>query len=304
MNKQQVLDRLCASGILPVFRTDDTRNLLAASRAFYDAGAGCVEYTTTMPNVLPLIAEGRAALPGDLLLGVGTVMDGRGVDAAVEAGARFIASPGTSREMIDACRRLDVVSIVGAMTPTEIMRAVDLGADVIKVFPAVSVGPGFFVNVLGPFPGLHMMAAGGMTLAAIPDYIAAGVEIVAFLANGLEPAAYAAGDCAAITRTAAQWVAAVRARGSGELALRGSTSKRASFSLAETFTSGEADAPVSPPFPLSRLQAAGFLNRPPSRRAVLSSRAHRVPRRRRNARYRLAKACPGRRAVPPFRTAP
>jgi 2-dehydro-3-deoxyphosphogluconate aldolase/(4S)-4-hydroxy-2-oxoglutarate aldolase len=95
------------------------------------------------------------------------------------------------------------------MTPTEIMRAVELGADVIKVFPAVCVGPGFFVDVLGPLPGLHLMAAGGMTLAAVKDYIAAGVEIVAFLANGLEPAAYAAGDCPTITRTAAQWVAAV-----------------------------------------------------------------------------------------------
>jgi 2-dehydro-3-deoxyphosphogluconate aldolase/(4S)-4-hydroxy-2-oxoglutarate aldolase len=163
-----------------------------------------------MPNVLQLVREGLAALPRDLLLGVGTVMDGRGVEAAVEAGASFIASPGTSRAMIEACRRSGVVSIVGAMTPTEIMKAVELGADVIKVFPAVCVGPGFFVDVLGPFPGLHMMAAGGMTLATVKGYVAAGVQIVAFLANGMEPAAYAAGDCATITRTAAKWVEAVR----------------------------------------------------------------------------------------------
>ena len=91
------------------------------------------------------------------------------------------------------------------------MKAVDLGADIIKVFPAACVGPGFFIDVLGPFPGLHMMAAGGMTLPTVRDYIAAGVEIVTFLANGLEPAAYAAGDCTAIERTAAKWVEEVRA---------------------------------------------------------------------------------------------
>ena len=184
----------------------------SATRAFYEAGIGCIEYTTTMPDVLQLIREGLATLPRDLLLGVGTVMDGRGVEAAVAAGARFIASPGTSRSMIEACRRCDVLSIVGAMTPTEIMTAVEWGADVIKVFPAVSVGPGFFVDVLGPFPGLHLLAAGGMTLATVKEYVAAGVEIVAFLANGMEPAAYAAGDCPAITRTAARWVAAVARR--------------------------------------------------------------------------------------------
>ena len=210
MDKQEVIQRLCASGILPVFRTNDVQNLFPASKAFYDAGIGCVEYTMTMPNVLQLLRDGAANLPQDLLLGAGTVTDGKTVDLAVEAGAKFIASPGTSSEMIEACKRRGVVSIVGAITPTEIMKAVELGADIIKVFPAACVGPGFFIDVLGPFPGLHMMAAGGMTLSTVKDYIAAGVEIIAFLANGMDAAAYAAGDCRTITRTAAKWVEAVR----------------------------------------------------------------------------------------------
>lgn len=210
MNKQEVIQRLCESGILPVFRTSDVQNLFPASKAFYDAGIGCVEYTMTMPNVLQLLKEGTASLPTDLLLGAGTIMDGKTVDLAVEAGAKFIASPGTSIEMIEACERHGVVSIVGAMTPTEIMKAVELGADIIKVFPAACVGPGFFFDVLGPFPGLHMMAAGGMTLLTVKDYITAGVEIVTFLANGLEPVAYAAGECFTITNTAARWVEAVQ----------------------------------------------------------------------------------------------
>jgi 2-dehydro-3-deoxyphosphogluconate aldolase / (4S)-4-hydroxy-2-oxoglutarate aldolase len=211
MNKQEVIERMCASGILPVFRTSDLKHLFPASKAFLDAGIGCVEYTMTMPNALELVKEGRASLPMELCLGAGTVMDGPTVDRAVAAGAQFIASPGIDADMIRACVRHGVVSVVGAITPSEIMEALRLGADVIKVFPATSVGPGFFAEVLGPFPGLPMMAAGGMSLGNVKDYVAAGAQIVTFLANGLDAAAYAAGDCAAITRAAAKWVDAVRA---------------------------------------------------------------------------------------------
>ena len=211
MNKHEVVARMCASGVLPVFRTADVRNLFSASKAFYDAGIGCVEFTMTMPGALDLVKQGAAALPRDLLLGAGTVMDGKTVELAVEAGAQFIASPGTDAGMIEACKRLGVVSVVGAITPTEIMNAVRLGADVIKVFPAICVGPAFFADVLGPFPGLHLMAAGGMSLATLKEYVAAGAEILTFLANGLDAAAYAAGDCAKITAAARQWVDAIAA---------------------------------------------------------------------------------------------
>jgi len=202
---------MCRSGVLPVFRTNDVRHLLPASKAYYDAGVGCIEYTLTMPDALDLLEQAAAALPGDLLLGIGTVMEARAVDRAVAAGAKFLASPGTNAEMVEACNRHGVVSVVGAITPTEIMEALRLGADVVKVFPAASMGPVFFSEMLGPFPGLHLMAAGGMTLASVKDYVAAGAKIVTLPAQGLDAAAYAAGDVAVITRAAAKWVEAVRA---------------------------------------------------------------------------------------------
>jgi 2-dehydro-3-deoxyphosphogluconate aldolase / (4S)-4-hydroxy-2-oxoglutarate aldolase len=216
MNKHDVIHRMCESGVLPVFRTADVRHLLPASKAFHDAGIGCVEYTLTMPHALQLVSEAASSFPSDLFIGAGTVMDGATVDRAVAAGARFIASPGIAPGMVEACQRHGVVSVVGAITPTEIMEAVRLGADVIKVFPATSVGPGFFAEVQGPFPGLCLMAAGGITLLNLGDYVAAGAAIVTLLANGLDAAAYAAGDCAAITRAAARWVDAVRTARSRE----------------------------------------------------------------------------------------
>lgn len=193
-----------------MFRTNDVRHLIPASKAYYDAGIACVEYTMTMPNSLDLIRQAVAALPGDLFLGVGTVLDGQAVDRAVEAGAKFVASPGLSSEMVEACNRHGVVSVVGAITPTEIMEALRLGADVIKVFPAGCAGPGFFAEMLGPFPGLCLMAAAGFTLATVKEYVAAGARIVTVPAQGLDPAAYAAGDCPAIVRVARRWVEAVR----------------------------------------------------------------------------------------------
>jgi len=211
VDKQEIIRRMCESGVLPVFRTRDVRHIMPASKAYCDAGIGCIEYTMTVPGALDLIRQAVAELGGDMCVGAGTALDGASVDRAVEAGAKFVASPGLNAGMVEACRRHGVVSVVGAITPTEIMEAMDLGADVIKVFPAGCVGPGFFAEMLGPFPGLCLMAAAGFTLATVGQYVAAGASIVTVPAQGLDAAAYAAGDCPAITRAAVKWVQAVRA---------------------------------------------------------------------------------------------
>jgi 2-dehydro-3-deoxyphosphogluconate aldolase/(4S)-4-hydroxy-2-oxoglutarate aldolase len=211
MNKKEVIAQMCASGVLPVFRTSDITHLIPATGALFEAGIACIEYTMTMPNALEMIRRGVAELPKGILLGAGTIVDAKTVDLAVEAGAKFIASPGIAPEMIEACKKNDVVSVVGAMTPTEIMNALNLGADVIKVFCAGAVGPVFFENMPGPFPGICMMAAGGMTLVNLKDYIKAGAQIVTMVPNLADPEAYAQGDCKTIKNTAAKWVAAVKA---------------------------------------------------------------------------------------------
>ena len=214
MNKQAVIDRMTESGVLPVFRTDDVNNLIPAGRAIGEAGIGCIEYTLTMPDALGLIRKARKELPKAILIGMGTVMDGKTVEKAVRAGAQFIASPGCSPAMIRACKALGVPSVVGAITPTEVMNALKLGADVIKVFPAPSVGPGFFAEIQGPFPGVVLMAAGGMSPGNLDEYVARGAQIITCLANGLDAEAYRTGRVQAITRVAGKWVAAVRrARG-------------------------------------------------------------------------------------------
>jgi len=217
--KKKLVEEMCGAGILPVFRTRDLKHLMAASRAYYDAGIRCIEYTLTMPDALKLVREAVKTLPKDMVVGAGTIFDAATVEKAVKAGAQFIAGPGFVPEVVAACRTLGVASVAGALTPTEIGAALKAGADVIKVFPACAVGPGFFAEVLGPFPGTVLMAAGGINIGNVGDYIKAGAGVATLLGNGLDAKAYAAGDAAAITAAARKFVDAVA------LARRGASAK-------------------------------------------------------------------------------
>lgn len=197
-------------GILPVFRTNDVRHLMKASLAYYDAGIRCVEYTLTMPGALGLIKQASKELPPDMIIGAGTILDPKDVAKTVKAGAKFIASPGFIPEIVRACRKLKVASVVGAITPTEIANALKCGANVIKVFPAGVVGPVFFSEILGPFPGICLMAAGGINIHNAGNFIRAGASVVTLLGNGLAAKAYTSGKCAPITRAAREFVQVVQ----------------------------------------------------------------------------------------------
>lgn len=205
-----MIERMCEPGVLPVFRTNDVRHLMKASLAYYDAGIRCVEYTLTMPDALGLIKQASQELPPDMIIGAGTILDSQDVAKVVKAGAKFIASPGFNPEVVRACAKLKVASVVGAITPTEIANALKCGADVIKVFPAGAVGPVFFSEVLGPFPGVRLMAAGGINIHNAGDFIRAGASVVTVLGNGIDAKSYASGKCAPITRAAREFVRVVR----------------------------------------------------------------------------------------------
>ena len=117
------------------------QHLIPASRAIGEAGIACIEYTLTMPDALALVRQARKQLPKTLLVGAGHGLGRQGRREGGSRGAQFIASPGCSPAMIRACRALGVPSVVGAITPTEVMNALKFGADVIKVFPARPSGP-------------------------------------------------------------------------------------------------------------------------------------------------------------------
>lgn len=170
----QILKQIEENGIVAIIRGAKPENILDISRALYDGGVKTLEITVETPKVLTLIERVSEEFGDDLIVGAGTVLDSETARAAIMAGAQFIFSPTVDVETIKLTKRYGIVSIPGALTPTEILKAYENGADVIKVFPANLFGPKYLKDVHGPLPHIPLMPTGGINLENIKDYIEAG----------------------------------------------------------------------------------------------------------------------------------
>lgn len=192
----------------------DVQSLVDLCKALRDGGVLFTEITMTTPGALEAIRQARVVLRDDAVLGVGSVLDGESAHAAITAGAQFVVSPITSMAVIEMCHRYDVAVIPGALTPTEIMTAFQAGADMVKVFPAKDLGPGYIKDILAPMPQLKLVPTGGVDLKTIPDWLAAGVACLGVGTALCKKELIEARDWKAITDLARQFVQAVeRARG-------------------------------------------------------------------------------------------
>jgi len=156
----------------------DAAKLRAVIDALAAGGVRAVEVTMTVPGAVALIAQLAPSLPGDILLGAGTVTDAKMARAVIDAGARYVVSPVFRREMIAACHERDVAAAPGCFTPTEILDAHEAGADIVKVFPATALGPQFLKDVRAPLPELRLMPTGGVSLDNAGEWIRAGAVAV------------------------------------------------------------------------------------------------------------------------------
>lgn len=171
-----VIDRLVESGAIAIVRTQDQQSGQLVSDAIVDAGLTCIEVTLTSPGALEIIAS-LASRPG-VCVGVGTVLKPFDVSRARKAGATFVVSPNTNSEVIAATKREGLVSIPGVATASDVAIALDAGADVLKLFPAASYGPAHLKALRDPFPGNLWCPTGGLTVASIPEWFAAGATMV------------------------------------------------------------------------------------------------------------------------------
>jgi len=204
-----IIDRMCDIRVVPVFRTDRTDKLIPASKAYCEGGMKVVEYTMTMPDALKWSEKARAELPADARLGAGTVLDPETARLAILAGAQFIVSPGLAPKVIETCHRYGIPVVPGAMTPSEIMQALDFGVDLIKVFPA-NIGLPYFGDLVAPFPQVRFIAAGGPIPSDLAkQYFAAGASAVTVAGQGLDKEAFEAGDFRALTGTVKRYLSAL-----------------------------------------------------------------------------------------------
>jgi 2-dehydro-3-deoxyphosphogluconate aldolase/(4S)-4-hydroxy-2-oxoglutarate aldolase len=157
-----------------------------------------------------MIGRLTASLSSDLVVGAGTVIDADTAHAAIDAGARFVVSPVFRRALLDACRARGTAVIPGCCTPTEILDAWEAGADVVKVFPAASLGPGFIKDVRAPLPQVKLMPTGGVSIDNAGEWLRAGAVAVGIGSALVDAAAVRAGAFETLTARAARLVARVR----------------------------------------------------------------------------------------------
>ncbi|MDN3017958.1 bifunctional 4-hydroxy-2-oxoglutarate aldolase/2-dehydro-3-deoxy-phosphogluconate aldolase [Paenibacillus sp. BSR1-1] len=183
------IEELKNRAVVAVIRGATLESIIPMANALKEGGVTALEITMETPKALAIIEKAADVFGDELLVGAGTVLDPETARAAIMAGSKFVFSPTVNVETIRMTKRYGVISVPGAFTPTEILNAYEHGADVIKVFPAGTVGPGYFKNVAGPLPHIPLMPTGGINLQNARDYIRAGAVAVGVGTSLVDPAA-------------------------------------------------------------------------------------------------------------------
>lgn len=178
MDKMETIQEIVKSGVVAVIRLQDDKNLDNIIGALSDGGLKALEITMTTPNAIQIIDKITNQIGDEFFIGAGSVLDGETAIAAIHAGAEFIVSPISRPEIINTAQRYDKVVVPGAFTPTEILTAWELGADVVKVFPASNLGPKYLKNIHGPLPQIKLTPTGGVNLDNAADYIKYGASFL------------------------------------------------------------------------------------------------------------------------------
>ncbi|MBU1405956.1 MAG: bifunctional 4-hydroxy-2-oxoglutarate aldolase/2-dehydro-3-deoxy-phosphogluconate aldolase [Proteobacteria bacterium] len=145
----------------------------------FAAGLTAMEVTMNTPDAEKIVAEYRPAVPSGKLLGMGTIRNLEEARRAVAAGAMFLVTPNLDLSVIEYAKAETIPIVAGALTPTEVYTAWNAGADLVKVFPCAAMGgPPYIKDLLGPFDHLRLVAVGGVSLANLSDYFAAGAAAV------------------------------------------------------------------------------------------------------------------------------
>lgn len=211
MTKEDQLNVIVDAGVVAVIRTDTAEELVSICQAMADGGISGVEITMTSPGAIEAIYEASRVLKNRAIIGAGSVLDPETARAAMLAGADFIVGPVVNLDVIRMCKRYGRIVIPGAFTPTEILRAWEAGADVVKVFPATRLGPSFIKDVLGPLPQVKLTPTGGVTLDNLGEFLKAGAAFVGVGTALVNKRLVAEGNWAELTRIAEQYVGAARA---------------------------------------------------------------------------------------------
>lgn len=211
MKKEETLQKIREVGLLAVIRGPSKELTLEMVAALVAGGVTGIEITYTTPNAAAVVAALAQRFGDQIVLGMGTLTNPAQAAEATQAGAQFLVSPHTEATLAQAMVATGLPVMMGAFTPTEVMASVQLGSDVVKLFPGSLGGPEYMKALKGPFPKVPMMPTGGVDVDNIADWFAAGAVAVGAGSQLCPKSLAAAGKFDEITAIAQSFVTAVAA---------------------------------------------------------------------------------------------
>lgn len=210
MTGNEVLQQIESTGVVAIIRASGSDELIDVVNALRQGGVTCIEVTMTTPNALEVIRQARQAVGDSAAIGVGSVLDAETARAAILAGAQFVVAPICDLDTIEMCKRYAAPVCPGCMTPTEVVRAFQAGAEIVKVFPTSTLGPQFLKDLRGPLPQIKLLPTGGVNLDTVADFIQAGATAVGVGSALVTKKALKERDFASIKATAAEFLKRVQ----------------------------------------------------------------------------------------------
>ncbi len=213
--KDQIIEAIGKHKIIAIIRGVPKEKLIPLAQALYDGGIRLMEITYSADGKVSdqdtagAIGELAAKFKGKMYIGSGTVLTAQQVRLTAEAGGQFIISPNTDEEVIKESNRLGLVSIPGALTPTEIAFAHKSGADFVKVFPVTSLGPEYIKAVSAPLSHIKLLAVGGIHTGNMKEYLSCGIRGFGIGSNITDKKMIRENDWNGITELAKKYVAEV-----------------------------------------------------------------------------------------------
>lgn len=206
--KTEIVSTLLRERVTAIVRGIAADSLCKTADALLEGGVRSIEVTFDTPGAADMIRTLKAEYGDSMLVGAGTVLDTETCRTAILSGADFVLSPTLNVDVITMCNRYGKAAVPGVLTPTEILTAIEAGADIVKVFPAGALGPGYVKDVLGPLKQARIMAVGGVDLVNAEAFFKAGAACIGVGSSLVSKALIDAQDYAQITERAAGFVRA------------------------------------------------------------------------------------------------
>lgn len=206
----EIVEGLRRRAVIATIRAPSPEAALSTCEALLAGGVSALEITFTTPRAEEAIAEAVARFEGsEALVGAGSVRSPAEAEAAIDAGARYLVSPGLDAETARVMATAEAASLIGALTPTEVMAAIAAGADLVKLFPSSLGGVPYMKSLLGPLPNVPFVPTGGIGPAEVTAFLEAGASAIGAGGELCPSSAIASGDFDRITELARTFVSAI-----------------------------------------------------------------------------------------------